>query len=115
MNKEQENEMQELIEKLNVYAYNYYVLDKPTVSDVEYDRLYDKLQALEKQTGVVLPSSPSNRVGGEILKGFKKFPHTVPLFSLDKCNSFEELEKFVSDIKNNYSSIICSMWFTCYD
>ncbi|MBO4413062.1 MAG: NAD-dependent DNA ligase LigA [Clostridia bacterium] len=103
MNKEQENEMQELIEKLNVYAYNYYVLDKPTVSDVEYDRLYDKLQALEKQTGVVLPSSPSNRVGGEILKGFKKFPHTVPLFSLDKCNSFEELEKFVSDIKNNYS------------
>lgn len=102
MDKNQELEMQELIKKLNVYAYNYYVLDKPTVSDVEYDRLYDKLQALEKQTGVILPSSPSIRVGGETLKGFNKFEHIVPLFSLDKCNSFEELEKFISDIKSNY-------------
>lgn len=102
MNKEQEIKMKQLIEKLNVYAYNYYVLDKPTVSDVEYDRFYDELQSLEKETGVVLPNSPSNRVGGEILKGFKKFHHDVPLFSLEKCNSFEELESFINNVKKDF-------------
>ena len=103
MNKKQEQEMQELINLANHHAYNYYVLDKPTISDYEYDQIYDKLQKLERETGVVLPSSPSNRVGGAILKGFKKYNHEVPLFSLDKCNSFEELEKFVSDVKKDFS------------
>ncbi|MCI5797584.1 MAG: NAD-dependent DNA ligase LigA [Firmicutes bacterium] len=102
MNKEQEIEMQKLIKELNVHIRNYYVLDKPTISDVEYDRLYDKLQALERETGVVYPNSPSNRVGGEILKGFKKFNHDVPLFSLDKCNSYEELENFVFGVKKDF-------------
>lgn len=102
MNKEQEIEMQKLIKELNVHIRNYYVLDKPTISDVEYDRLYDKLQALERETGVVYPNSPSNRVGGEILKGFKKFNHDVPLFSLDKCNSYEELENFVIGVKKDF-------------
>lgn len=102
MNKEQEIEMQKLIKELNVHIRNYYVLDKPTISDVEYDRLYDKLQALERETGVVYPNSPSNRVGGEILKGFKKFNHVVPLFSLDKCNSYEELENFVIGVKKDF-------------
>lgn len=102
MNKEQEIEMQKLIKELNVHIRNYYVLDKPTISDVEYDRLYDKLQALERETGVVCPNSPSNRVGGEILKGFKKFNHDVPLFSLDKCNSYEELENFVIGVKKDF-------------
>lgn len=102
MNKKQEQEMQDLIKELNVHIRNYYVLDKPTISDVEYDRLYDKLQALERETGVVFPNSPSNRVGGEILKGFKKFNHDVPLFSLEKCNSFEELENFVNGVKKDF-------------
>lgn len=102
MNKEQEIEMQKLIKELNVHIRNYYVLDKPTISDVEYDRLYDKLQALERETGVVYPNSPSKRVGGEILKGFKKFNHDVPLFSLDKCNSYEELENFVIGVKKDF-------------
>lgn len=102
MNKEQEIEMQKLIKELNVHIRNYYVLDKPTISDLEYDRLYDKLQALERETGVVYPNSPSNRVGGEILKGFKKFNHDVPLFSLDKCNSYEELENFVIGVKKDF-------------
>lgn len=103
MDKKQEQEMQELIKLANHHAYNYYVLDKPTISDYEYDQIYDKLQKLEKETGVVLPSSPSNRVGGEVLKGFKKYAHEVPLFSLDKCNSFEELEKFIFDVKKDFS------------
>ena len=104
MDKKQEQEMQELINLANHHAYNYYVLDKPTISDFEYDQIYDKLQKLERETGVVLPSSPSNRVGGKILKGFKKYIHEVPLFSLDKCNSFEELEKFIYAVNSSINS-----------
>ena len=51
--------MRELVEILNKYAYQYYVLDEPTVSDVQYDALYNELLALEKESGVVLPDSPT--------------------------------------------------------
>ncbi len=91
-----------LVQKLNEYAYNYYVLDKPIVSDKDYDVLYDELVAIEKQTGVVLPDSPTQRVGGEILKGFKKVEHKVKLYSLDKCNTYGELSKWVTDIKSEF-------------
>ena len=91
-----------LVQTLNEYAYNYYVLDKPIVSDKDYDVLYDELIAIEKETGIVLPDSPTQRVGGEILKGFKKVEHKVKLFSLDKCNTYEELTKWVSDIKKEF-------------
>lgn len=90
--------MKELVEKLNLYAYQYYVLDNPTVSDYDYDKLYDELVTLEKQTGVVLPDSPSQRVGGEILSNFKKYTHKIPLYSLDKCQNFEELKKWYEDV-----------------
>lgn len=90
--------MKELVEKLNLYAYQYYVLDNPTVSDYDYDKLYDELVTLEKQTGVVLPDSPSQRVGGEILSNFKKYIHKIPLYSLDKCQNFEELKKWYEDV-----------------
>ena len=88
-----------LVQKLNEYAYNYYVLDKPIVSDKDYDVLYDELIAIEKETGIVLPDSPTQRVGGEILKGFQKVEHKVKLYSLDKCNTYGELSKWVADIK----------------
>ena len=50
--------MKELVKLLNKYAYQYYVLDEPTVADVQYDALYNELSALEKETGIVLPDSP---------------------------------------------------------
>lgn len=97
-------EMQKLVEELNVHAHNYYVLDKPTISDIEYDRLYDRLLLLEKETGVVLPASPSRRVGGEILEGFEKYPHKQRLYSLDKVNNLEDLKSWFQGVKKEYPS-----------
>lgn len=91
--------MEELVKQLNLYAYYYYVLDNPIVSDKEYDKLYDELVALEEQTGVVLPSSPTLRVGGEILSKFEKYPHKNKLYSLDKAQSKAEMEKWMSEKK----------------
>ncbi len=80
-----------LIEKLNEHIYRYYTLDNPSVSDAEYDALYDELGRLEKQTGTVRPDSPTLRIGGDVLPGFEKQAHLRPLFSLDKVRSEDEL------------------------
>lgn len=64
--------MKALIKEINKHNYNYYTLDAPTISDSEYDKLYYELVDLEKETGIILPSSPSQRVGGQILEGFAK-------------------------------------------
>ena len=71
---------------LNKYAYEYYVLDTPTVSDKEYDALYDELVALEKQTGVVLPDSPTKRVGGQPLKDFAPHTHIHRLYKIGRAH-----------------------------
>ncbi|MDE7395412.1 MAG: NAD-dependent DNA ligase LigA, partial [Clostridiales bacterium] len=91
--------MRKLVNILNDYAYRYYVLDEPIVSDSQYDKLYDELLALEKETGVVLADSPSRRVGGEPIKEFAPHTHINKLYSLDKCNSFEELYAFDEKIR----------------
>ena len=83
--------MKELVALLNKYAYDYYVLDNPVVSDKEYDALYDELTELEKSEGVVLPDSPTLRVGGEPIKEFTPHTHIKRLYSLDKCKTFEAL------------------------
>ncbi|WP_339268366.1 NAD-dependent DNA ligase LigA [Paenibacillus sp. FSL K6-1330] len=83
--------MEKLIAELNNYNYHYYTLDQPLVSDKEYDALYDQLVALEAETGVTLPDSPTQRVGGEILKGFAPHRHLAPLWSLDKAQNIEQL------------------------
>ena len=76
--------MQELVQELDKHVYNYYVLDNPTISDAEYDKLYDELVELERKTGIILPNSPTQRVGGAVLEGFNKHRHEVQLYSLDK-------------------------------
>ena len=93
--------MKELVALLNKYAYEYYVLDAPTVSDGEYDRLYDELKALEAQSGVILPDSPTHRVGGEPISAFKKHRHIERLYSLDKAVTEEELRSFDERIKKS--------------
>ena len=89
-----EKSMQELVELLNKYAYEYYVLDNPTVSDGEYDKLYDELVKMEKETGIVLFDSPTKRVGGEPVSSFKKHKHISRLYSLDKALTDEDLYDF---------------------
>ena len=92
------NRQRELTDILNKWAYEYYVLDNPTVSDKEYDAAYDELCRLEKESGVVFDDSPTRRVGGEPLKGFQKHTHIARLFSLDKAVSEEELLAFLTRV-----------------
>jgi len=87
----QESVMQQLVSRLNDYAYRYYVLDEPVVSDAEYDKMYDELVALEKAQGLVLPDSPTHRVGAGILTSFQPHQHLAPLYSLDKAQDRGEL------------------------
>ena len=93
------NRQRQLVDILNKWAYEYYVLDNPTVSDKEYDALYDELCALEKASGEVYPDSPTRRVGGEPIKGFEKHTHIARLFSLDKSVSEEQLTAFLTRVK----------------
>ncbi|MFD1953997.1 NAD-dependent DNA ligase LigA [Paenibacillus thailandensis] len=83
--------MQELADEIAAHNYQYYTLDQPTISDADYDKLYDELVALERSTGVVLPDSPTLRVGGELLKGFDPHKHLAKLWSLDKAQDAEDL------------------------
>ncbi|APQ77093.1 DNA ligase (NAD(+)) LigA [Clostridium botulinum] len=83
--------MKELVEELNQYAYEYYVLDNPSISDKEYDLKYDELVILEKKTEVTLPYSPTQRVGDKILGEFSKYTHKGRLWSLDKAQNMEQL------------------------
>lgn len=86
--------MREIVDKLNLWAYHYYTLDEPLVSDAEYDKLYDELLKLEKKTGIVLDNSPTQRVGGDVLEKFEKHIHLQELYSLQKAQSIEELREF---------------------
>ena len=95
----------ELIDKLNKWSYEYYTLDNPTVSDAEYDKVYDELLRIEKETGVVEKDSPTRRVGGEVLKGFSTYTHRARLYSLDKCKTKEEVESFLSKIGDEECSV----------
>ena len=89
----------QLVDVLNKWAHEYYVLDNPTVSDKEYDALYDELCALEKQSGVVYPDSPTKRVGGEPIKGFEKHEHLARLFSLDKSVTEDGIDAFITRVE----------------
>jgi len=84
--------MDNLIEELNKLNYHYYTLDDPMVSDAEYDKIYDELLKLEKETKTVLPYSPTTRVGGAVLDKFQKHEHLARLYSMDKAQSEEELK-----------------------
>ncbi|MBE5768102.1 MAG: NAD-dependent DNA ligase LigA [Clostridiales bacterium] len=88
-------QMRELVDRLNETAYAYYVLDNPVISDKQWDELYDALKKLEKETGVILPDSPTRRVGGEPLKGFEQHTHITRLWSMDKVQSISELEDWI--------------------
>ena len=104
--------MKELVELLNRYAYEYYTKDTPSVSDSEYDRLYRELVELETaHPDEILPESPTHRVGGVVLKGFTKYQHQYPLYSLQDAFSREELEAFDQRVRKEFPSIsyVCEL------
>ena len=104
--------MKELVELLNRYAYEYYTKDTPSVSDSEYDQLYRELVELETaHPDEILPESPTHRVGGVVLKGFTKYQHQYPLYSLQDAFSREELEAFDQRVRKEFPSIsyVCEL------
>ena len=87
--------MEALRTTLNHYAYQYYVLDDPEVSDYRYDELLRELETLEAQhPEYVTPDSPTQRVGGKLLEGFAQVRHEVPMESLQDVFAVEELFDF---------------------
>ena len=92
-------EMRKAVDTLNRWGYEYYVLDNPSVSDAEYDKLYDKLRRMEEESGTVLFDSPTRRVGGEPIKAFARHEHIARLYSLDKAVTDDELDAFFTRVE----------------
>lgn len=105
----EQNRIRLLTEQLNRYAYEYYTLDAPSVSDAEYDQLFRELEALEQAfPQFKLPESPTHRVGGAILSEFQSVQHTVPMLSLNNAfspkndgNQFNHAEMLAFDDRIN--------------
>ena len=90
----------ELRERLGRWSYEYHVLDAPTVSDAEYDRDYDELEALETaHPELITPDSPTQRVGAPPSGRFEKVRHLEPMGSLEKVTSEEAIEKWADDVR----------------
>jgi DNA ligase (NAD+) len=84
-----------LREEIRLHEHRYYVLDRPSISDAEFDRLMNELKRLEAEhPEIVTPDSPTQRVGGTPRKGFATRRHNPPMLSLDNAFSFEELDRF---------------------
>lgn len=97
------NKIRELVDRLNQYRDEYYNQAAPTVSDAEYDRLFDELKALEDQTGVRMANSPTQTVGYPVVSDLPKARHKIPLLSLDKTKSVDELVLFQGNRTVNLS------------
>ena len=95
MEKDVRRVMEELIEKLSEAAKAYYVDAKEIMTNYEYDALYDRLEALEKETGIILAGSPTQRVGYEVASELPKETHPSRMLSLDKTKSREELRDWL--------------------
>ncbi|MCX7819496.1 MAG: NAD-dependent DNA ligase LigA [Kiritimatiellae bacterium] len=101
MDREQARQrLAELRRQIAEHDYRYYVLARPTISDAEYDRLYDELLDLERQfPELVTPDSPSQRVGGAPLDGFRHVRHLVPMLSLEKARTDHDLQLFDARVR----------------
>lgn len=90
----------ELVEILNKASYEYYTLDKPTITDQEYDDYYRELENLESEhPDLIRDDSPTKRVGGKVIDEFSKVTHTVPMMSLGDIFSYDEVRQFDERIK----------------
>ena len=94
-----QTEMKELRDTLNTHSYRYYVLDDPTISDFEYDRLYRRLEDLEREhPEEITPDSPTQRVGDATLNDFAEVVHPVPLESLEDVFDGSEVQDFLAKV-----------------
>ncbi|MCQ2546495.1 MAG: NAD-dependent DNA ligase LigA [Clostridia bacterium] len=89
--------IEELVNKLNEASKAYYQQDREVMSNQEYDRLYDELVSLEKESGIVLATSPTVNVGYEVVSNLPKERHPSPMLSLDKTKEVSELESWLGD------------------
>ncbi|MBI5124324.1 MAG: NAD-dependent DNA ligase LigA, partial [Candidatus Omnitrophica bacterium] len=97
-----EEEIKALRETIRHHDHLYYVLDKPKISDQEYDSLYKKLQILEDANPkFITPDSPTQRVGGKPAEDFPVVKHIVPMMSMDNTYSADELRAFDERVKKN--------------
>jgi len=95
-----EARLQQLRDELNYHIHRYHVLDEPEISDGQYDALYDELLAIEAaHPEWVTPDSPSQRVGAPPLAEFKQVRHDVPMLSLEKCTTADELGEWIERCK----------------
>jgi DNA ligase (NAD+) len=92
-------EIERLVRELNQHSYLYYVLDSPEITDEEYDRLYRRLKELEGRYGLLLPDSPTRRVGAPPLDKFQRVKHSEPMLSLDNAFSENEMREFDRRVK----------------
>lgn len=100
VNKEQKTErMKELVKILSEASYAYYAKDEEIISNYEYDRLYDELEALEKECDMILAGSPTLKVGYEAVEELPKEKHAAPMLSLGKTKEREELRSFIGEQK----------------
>ena len=96
---------EELREQLDHHLYRYHVLDDPEISDADYDRLFDELQALEEEhPELIAPDSPTQRVGAPLSGRFQKVQHLTPMGSLEKVTTDEALEKWADDVRKRLDS-----------
>ena len=89
--------IQSLVKQLNQYRNEYYNDNNPTVSDYEYDKLFDELKQLEEQTGFIMSNSPTQSVGFEVKSKLEKTTHSIPLLSLDKTKQTDDVIRFIGN------------------
>ena len=86
--------IQELVKELNVHRHNYYNLNKPTITDSQYDNMIDELSAFENECNYILSNSPTQTVGYEVISKLQKVEHPIPLKSLSKTKSIDEINQW---------------------
>jgi DNA ligase (NAD+) len=89
--------IKELVKICNYHSDLYYIKDNPAISDKEYDKLYTELESLEKETGFILSSSPTQKVQGGVVSFLKKVKHTEPMLSADKSKDINDIKEFIGN------------------
>ncbi|UWW00972.1 NAD-dependent DNA ligase LigA [Mycoplasmopsis felis] len=96
------NKIKELVDRLNMWDWEYYMLNEPSVSDEVYDNFYRELEVLEQQfPDLIMSNSPTQNIGQWNNNKFAKFKHKKPMLSLNKAFSKEDLFKFLNETKEN--------------
>lgn len=106
----QRQRLEDLKTQLNDYAYQYYVLDKPSISDEQYDQLYRELETIENQHPEwITTDSPTQRVGDELSEGFQKVRHAAPMYSMGNAFNMDEVAAFIERVTRQVGTNVSFM------